>query len=226
VNLLAEYDPIKFDTLPPLDEAEAAFTRHEGSLRTLAKLVSEHGADERVGLALLHRHFALEADERLIEKVDHLNRHSVSTPRRVSFSQEAVPHLFRPVRVDDGYRWYPLEFVDVTSHRPAIGDSTQWLEQKTDLLNDLASSLDHDGALGVFGISLKHGREDIPCDKDEVLVETTDSMRRMLTMRPRKLHAVDGSSTPTNWSADSGQVVMRCTCQRAGDERHGHFETN
>lgn len=226
MTVLENYDPARFDSLPPLDEAEAGFTRHMESLDSLARLVSARDAGDRIGFALLHRHFGLNADERLVERLDHVGCESVSSPRRGPFGLETVPHLFRATRCEDGYRWYPLEFVDASESRASFDESLTWLDQQADLLDELARSLDRDGAIDVFGISLSHGREEIPCDSDEVLVEDTDCARRVLTMRPRKLDDLQGTSTPTNWSADDGKVVMRCTCQRAGDDRHGHFETN
>jgi hypothetical protein len=167
----------------------------------------------------------LNAGERLVEVVDLERRAAVGRPATEAEAVDVVPHLFRAVREEDGYRWHPLEFVAVGDASTQAVSAQRWLAADADLLEEIAAFLDRQGAMNVFGLSLDHGREEIECADDEVLLEETDEVSRTLTMRPCRTDLI-GKGTPTNWSVKDGQVRMRCTCQRAGDDRHGHFETN
>ena len=127
------------------------------------------------------------------------SRRSISTPGirsvgRVLPTQSAWPpsSSFRAVRTDSGYEWRPLEFVDC-SDDPDAAATAGWFTKQSQLLNELAYALDQEGALDAIGVSLTHGREEIPCEPDEVLVEDTDELTRTLTMRPRKLDSLKGS---------------------------------
>jgi hypothetical protein len=222
-----EYDSTLFDSLPSFDAAQESLIHFESKLDRFGKVVSRHDGDDRVGLALLHRHFELRADEVLVEEVIPEQRISIGKPRPAVAAGAVTPHLFRATRDGDGYRWHPLEYVDV-SEAPDMAESLAWFSRQSELLHEVAETLDREGALQSFGLSLRHGREEIPCADDEVLVESTDEASRTLTMRPRKLDGLQGTTTPTNWSVQDGKVVLRCTCQvDASTKKHvGHFETN
>ena len=227
VTAIAKYDPQLFDELPSLDEAERSLGTLPNTLSGVAGILSARGVEARIGLGLLHRHFRLDDSERLVEVVDLEERTAVGQPQlAIDAASSSVPHLFRAVQDGDCYRWHPLEYVQVGQASARALAAQTWLAAQTELLNEIAAYLDQEGALDVFGVSLEHGREEIDCAEDEVLLEETSVAARRLTMRPYSLNGLQGRATPTNWSVSDGQVKMRCTCQRAGDERHGHFETN
>jgi len=167
----------------------------------------------------------MDSGEVLVETVDPSRRVAVGSPRRRADAGDVRPHLFRATRYEGGYRWSPLEFVDV-SGGPEATDAYEWLREQGALLDELARTADAAGALGVFGMSLSHGREDIPCSTGEVLVEETDEIRRILTIRPRATDELSGTTTPTSWGVHNGAVQLRCTCQRDQSGSHQHFETN
>lgn len=226
MSQLGTYDPSFFESLPSFVIAQGNLSWAEPHLASSAQVISDHGGDDRVGLALLHRHFSLERDELLVETVFPEARLSIGRPEKDPSPGDVVPHTFRAVRDGETWSWHPLEFVAAGRTCSASERTVSWLDQHDELLSHLADTLSAAGLLDVFGLTVNHGREDIECAEGEVLVESTDEQRRVLRMEPRSLSDVVGVTTPTNWSVRDGEVRMRCTCQRDQSGSHQHFETN
>jgi hypothetical protein len=136
-----------------------------------------------------------------------------------------MPHLFRATREQGEYVWRPLEYVEASASREAFATTLGWFAGEEKLLEGVAETLDREGALDAFGLAVSHGREEIPCHEGEVLVEETDEATRTLVMRPYDLHELAGTTTPTLWSTDDGQVRMTCRCMKdqSGSHIHGHI---
>jgi hypothetical protein len=91
---VAAYEPLLFAELPSFEEAQLNLARLEEKLETFGNVVSSHDGDDRIGLALLHKHFDLEPDELLVERVVADERVSIGQPRIVDVSEEvAAPSL-------------------------------------------------------------------------------------------------------------------------------------
>src|SRR2546423_1746364 len=150
------YSPDVFQELPTFQAAQESLQELESQITPLAELVSEHGGDAHVGIALLHRHFSLHADEVLVEEVMPKKRLSIGRPR-TNGSCAMTPHLFRAIRHEGHYAWYPLEFVRIAPSTRGSADSYAWFKAQSELLDALATALESAGALDVFGLSLSHG---------------------------------------------------------------------
>src|SRR5438876_12184253 len=98
------FDPRTFNTLPSLNEAKKKLEMNQHALEQLGSVISKHGLQADVGIALLHRHVEMQSDERLVEFVDPTARRSEVRP----CGQDTIgmPHLFGLQNGD----WYPVEF--------------------------------------------------------------------------------------------------------------------
>jgi hypothetical protein len=225
MTAVLDYDPTMFETLPSFEEAQHNLAQIEAKLPAIAQEISQYDSDGRIGLALLHRHFTIARNEILVERVIPEERVTQGTPQ-LAGEVEVVPHLFRATCSGRGFDWHPVEFVELAEASSDASATWAWFRANGDMLNAVAAALEEEGALDAIGLSLSHGREEIACEADEVMVEETDEATRTLTMRPRRLDDICGISTPTNWGVVDGGVRMRCTCILDSDRRHGHFETN
>lgn len=64
------YDPAVFDTLSPINVAGARIRNIEGEqlIKTAFRdLITKHGINNNIGVALVHRHFTLKPDEIMVE---------------------------------------------------------------------------------------------------------------------------------------------------------------
>src|SRR5712671_2883439 len=59
---------------PDLDEVEPRSASDDVCIAAMKQVLKEHGALDRFGIMLIHGHFDMAEDERLIETVDAVNR--------------------------------------------------------------------------------------------------------------------------------------------------------
>ena len=217
-----------FDTLPDFGMAQGNLSAHGRKLDAFGRLLNRHGATEEVGLALLHRHFDLSPEEILVETVSVFGAESIGAPQHRKGVGKVIPHLFRAVFDETSGEciWYPLEFCNAESDDGTLAARYAKFAASDHLLNEIAQALWAEDAIDAIGLSLFHGREEIRCDPDEILTESTDYVKRILVMRPRKVPPDGELSTPTLWRFDSQRVCLVCTCiPDSRDGPHPHYET-
>lgn len=224
---LQEYAPNHFNDLPTFRQAQENLKQLQPKLDKIGRVLHKHGCADEIGIALLHRHFDLADDEVLVEKVEPAQGQSVGAPRNRDTSGKILPHLFRAVVSDNDSAcvWFPVEFADVEDDDGSLAERYARFQANAPLLNDVAQTLRDEGAIGAIGLSLFHGREEINCSSNEILVESTDDVRRVLVMRPGSIGVDDKTSTPTLWRFDGKKVLMACTCQNS-PQGHNHYESN
>lgn len=227
MSTVSSYSPDNFNSLPNFNHAQENLDVLRDKLDIFGRALHKHGFSDDVGLALLHRHFDLAPDEILVESVIPSKSESIGSPRVVDGSARVLAHLFRAVfdPSSGDYVWYPTEFIDTRDDHSGLADRYVRFGAHTALLKDMADTLRAEGALDAIGLSLFHGREDVSCAEDEVLIESTDDAKRTLVMQTGKAAAVGATSTPTLWRFDGERVLMACTCQKNANG-HGHYETN
>jgi hypothetical protein len=80
MNATIEMTPVQWSKLLPFDEVEPV---NEGDLECLSEvreILKKHGKRDRFGVALLHKHFELEAGEVLVETTDEVARVQMIKP--------------------------------------------------------------------------------------------------------------------------------------------------
>jgi len=225
---VSAYAPELFESLPTFNQAKQNLSIHQSKLEKFGRVLHAYNLSDQLGLALLHRHFDLSPDERLVEKIDVARGESVGTPRRTDASCAILPHLFRAaINENDGTSvWFPLEFADITDDDGTMTRRYAEFAGNTEFLNEFAKVLHEEEATDVIGLAIFHGREDISCKTDEVLNESTDEIHRTLIMRPSKAAEIGVTSTPTLWRFDGNKILMSCTCPTDPDGDHAHRESN
>lgn len=106
---------------------------------------------------------------------------------------------------------------------PDVDQVKQISESDTECLRDVRDVLAKHGALDRFGVSLLHSH--FPIAPDEMLMETTDEVSRVQTIRP--VNIADGLNVPgqtmmiTQLKLCEGDVVatIGCGCLR---DKNGH----
>jgi hypothetical protein len=81
--------------LPHLDDVRPLDATDGACLAYLHAVLARHGKEERFGVGLLHRHFDLAIDERLVETMDEVTRTLTTRPVNVHELPEARPSTWQ-----------------------------------------------------------------------------------------------------------------------------------
>lgn len=87
--------PMQWNDLPDVAEVEPLSERDEPVLREIREVLLKHGAIDRFGLTLLHKHFELQGSEELVEEVDVERRTLVSRPMAKHEGGRAIDTAWR-----------------------------------------------------------------------------------------------------------------------------------
>ena len=81
--------------LPHLHEVRSLDTTDAACLADVRAVLARHGKDERFGVNLLHRHFAIGEDERLVEVIDEESRTLTARPMKADELPGAMPSAWQ-----------------------------------------------------------------------------------------------------------------------------------
>jgi hypothetical protein len=217
------YHPDVFDRLNLFRTAKALLSRNKAYITNLGDVFVNHQMHNIFGVSLLHKHFDLHYDEILVRTIDVRRRVAYSRP--ASRHTEAVPYLWRALRGPDGrLRFAPLEFVRSADVR---GFHVVDLTQHASFLTAVAGALAERDLLDVFGISTMNIRK-ISLGPDELMVETTDSEKRRLTITPvHRSEIATTEVTETFWTFSPGVLVdiggiLKCTWEHCTGHCQSH----
>lgn len=220
---ITTYDSKAFHRLAGLADAdERRRSAAPDALLKLGAVLAAYGYADDVALALLHRHFSLDAGSCLREIVG--PRSTITKSVTVDdLGKGDVPHLFAA----ETDAWMPLEYARVPEdHLVRVQRVVARLREDAAFHADFRIALSDVGLLGVIGITVLHGREDL-VGPFEALLETTDRGGRISTLTPVATSDLNRLTNlyETVWLSDGKTCRMACTCQNY-DGQHSHFETN
>ena len=173
------YDPGVFAGLPKFHEAKTLLKERYNHIGHIGHPFVKHQVQDSFGLNLLHKHFDMSNDELLYRSFNDTETVATMQPMSVMLAEDAVPYLWRATRAGGTWRFVPLEFVrrsDVVRGTPTNLDGQQ------EFLSDFADRLAEFGVVDLFGLATLNIFR-IPIGHDDLLVETTDTVQRKLTVR-------------------------------------------
>ncbi|QFS51535.1 hypothetical protein [Nostoc sphaeroides] len=116
--MLTTYEPSIFDGLNKFPVARQCLEKHKDALREAGAVICKHGLQQKVGLALLHKHFDLLPHERLIENIEDSK---VYINPIIGVDDAAIlPYLWKLnyTNVTQNSSWFPLEFQYKSAAQP------------------------------------------------------------------------------------------------------------
>ncbi|KAJ2896792.1 hypothetical protein MKZ38_005238 [Zalerion maritima] len=155
----ASYNHQVFNSLPYLKDAVARYEEANNPIEIigaeLGELFTKHGVEGTLSLALLHRHFEMAPDERLVEHGD------MSVPWQVNDQIEDLPVkapsgklVGRTFKLMDG-TVVPVEFGFNPSHGPA---PYRPLPDAPEFYRELSAILERDGLSDIIGLATISGK--------------------------------------------------------------------
>jgi hypothetical protein len=206
------YDRRAYEELYQFHNAKKLLSLNRHNIEHLGHLIVKHNVHEQFGVCLLHKHFDLFNDERLVRAINLREKTVTITPS--NRKEGVVPYLWKTGFGPSGV-WYlnPLEFVVEGQGR----HSTKIDFQKyADFLHEFSQHLAELRLSNVFGLATMNILS-IPCNEDELRVETTDSDKRLLTVRVESRGSLDIEElTETFWTFLPNDIieingVLKCT---------------
>ena len=209
--MVHNYTPQVFDKLLVWPSARQNIEQAEKHLSALGRVICKYGLQDYLGLALLHKHFDLHGDERLIERFD--KNQTQIKPRMVKDHTAIIPYLWKT----DGADWYPLEFCLSHQIPAAVVELSRNITTHKDLLSQLAVYLNRLNLTDVCGLTLLH-RQAIRLRPCQLLVETTHSPARTLIWAAHDEHEfAEQDLFPTTWQFHSnGSDISVNFCGHCG----------
>ena len=209
--MLTAYKPEVFNGLEDFFAVRDQLELVKHNLTELGAVIRSYGLQKQVGICLLHKHFDLSANERLVEEFEGNNSYIKPTTEY----SDAIPYMWKveQSQASGEWVWFPLEFVRNTEQVAAAVERSEAALNNQEFLNAIAAKLFELGIANIFGISILH-RDAIKIAEGEILVENTDDEGRFLKFSSVPRPEVDPATlTQTLWqfpTVESFEVAGLC----------------
>ena len=173
-TIVSRYTTAAFNSLPDFEINKQRANEKVELMNEFGIVLRKHKVERFLGIALVHKHFPLETNERVVEEVR--SEASYIQPRIVADETIITPYLWC-VSANGGAKitWTPMEFVLSSSLVPSVRSFASELPSRFELLNELGEVLILNDAQDIFGLALLH-RQRIQLDQSkQVLLETGGS---------------------------------------------------
>ena len=204
MEMIKDYMPQVFDNLNQFHVAKIYSEENKRLLPQLGKVICKYNLEQKVGVALLHKHFNLMPGERLVEQFtdDTVNIAPISNPD----DNAIIPYMWKfdsdnPLKQS----WFPLEFQYQSKTTVDKFNIAKIIEAETEFLQEMAVKLQELNLENVFAISVLH-REAIALKEGQIRLETTNHTERLLTIAAVDRDSIEAQNiTETLWyfTADS-----------------------
>jgi hypothetical protein len=216
--LLQPYSSSAFNTLPSLHDANAEFKeRNAAELMNsiLAGIFIKHNVEGRLGVQLLHRHFSLRSDERLVDVGN------ASVPWS-NVGSEALDSCIIPASwAFEGDSYHPYEFKFIPPNQAGGSQELKELTIQEPFLVEFNEALKAHHLQGILGIralkgdckkpelEITNGRSNITFEYDSDAAEEDKAIEASWVF--------DGSGTPT--------TLGRCSsyCSPCSGDNHNQY---
>lgn len=178
-SMLSSYTPNVFSGLSDFCAARKYIEPSRQVLPTLGKIIRAHGLEESVGISLLHKHFEITPDERLVKTC--YTRGSSMEPREAR--ADFVPYSWKAGRDKESGRlcFFPTEFLADEKRNRASLQLAGRLQASKDFLSDIGTKLCELDMEDIFGVASLPG-SDIEVGSGQILLEETDEVNRAITV--------------------------------------------
>lgn len=210
-KVIENYSSLAFANLHEFDIAKKLMQGKEEDITNLGEIIKKHDMGKIVGVSLLHKHFNLFEDEKLVRKYQ-----SKKFKIAPEFGNEKItPYAFAfaKTKKDQQVTLYPVEFIELMESTEVYKENLNKLNEKHDFSREFKNYLLERNIQEIFGISFLPYHL-IKLNNDEMLLETHDDAstdERALKIEPVQSSSGNvGVTTKTLWDLESGQGNMNC----------------
>lgn len=195
------YDPEVFNALPDFFVAREELSAAEEQINELGDIICSYGLHQVIGLCLLHKHFDISADERLVRRYKDDSFARMTAERGIE--DELYPYLWCLSEGGLGFGFYPVEFCIYANQIDQKRAKAHFmhLNRNKDFFAVIGREMITKNLERRFGLSGLHARSCFRLKAEETLLELTDEQRRILTLERQTEDYVKklGDTTKTLW---------------------------
>src|SRR5262245_36910574 len=149
----ATYDVRVFQGLNTEHDAVKSLARQRACLTELGATICAHQLHELIGVSLLHRHFDLQPNERLVR--EWRGSSFCTEPQTWDRREHLTPYLWKlEADCSTRWKWYPLEFVSESGAGRHVDAQGRLLMRHRQFLSAFSRSLVEMSATDTFGIAI------------------------------------------------------------------------
>ena len=219
---LAPFSKQVWDGLLPFPEARRRARERLDALEEFGSIICRHGLQDVVGLALIHKHFKLAPDERLVEVFEDGGFRIVP-----SADQDVTPYLWKVEKDPQGeWQWFPIEFVKTVNAPTNAVELAARVGECPAFLAELSEAFVRLGVKDIFGLNTLH-RDAVEAAPSELLIETNDEANRTLEVTAYPESVGTEEISPTYWrvALEPASAVELTALQRLEVESAGAPES-
>lgn len=200
-TLILGYDPSIFDELYDFHIARTILQQLGPAVTSLGDIICEYELHEHVAANLLHKHFSLLKGERVVRETNN----GIAYMRPCSYDdnppENVLPYLWQFADGQQGRHFYPLEFAIYSVEDVEIAKTQiELISSNAQFLKEFANRLWQLGLEDIFGIAARSSRLELVLPPGHELLETTDSINRVLTLEAVDEKTLrDADTTETLW---------------------------
>ncbi|AWX21600.1 MULTISPECIES: hypothetical protein [Bacillus] len=216
--MIHSYNSLAYANLHEFEVVREKSTKYNNKLEELGKIIKKHNLENVVGICLLHKHFNIYDEERLVRTfVD--NKFKLK-PEVVNESQ-LIPYMFAFTKIskNESLNMYPVEYLKINTDTESYRENLKQLMDNESFLNEFKNSLLENNLSQVFGLSfLPYKLFDLK--EGEMLLETEDSdlrtensvsdIRNLKIERVPNVERGEGITTKTLWDFSARTGEMNC----------------
>jgi hypothetical protein len=219
---LAPFSKQVWDGLLPFPEARRRARERLDALEEFGSIICRHSLQDVVGLALIHKHFKLAPDERLVEVFEDGGFRIVP-----SADQDVTPYLWKVEKDPQGeWQWFPIEFVKTVDAPTNAVELAARVGECPAFLAELSEAFVRLGVKDIFGLNTLH-RDAVEAAPSELLIETNDEANRTLEVTAYPESVGTEEISPTYWrvALEPASTVELTPLQRLEVESAGTPES-
>lgn len=192
---LSDWEPLNYSNMHDFETAKRLGEASVDHVQALGEIIKDHHMNKVVCVSLLHKHFNLYPDERLLRTM-HENEMIIAPDS----TQQAEPFVwcFAKKSASTPYRLSPVEFLSSACSVHFEEDRRQLAEADAFLQSYLHELLCR-GLTNIFGLSL-NARRLFKLRAHDSLIENDTPHRRRLTLSVTDPSSILNEYTQTNWS--------------------------
>ncbi|MEB9828832.1 hypothetical protein CN936_25455 [Bacillus cereus] len=215
--MLQPYNSLAYANLPEFEMVRKYASNSDVHLNQLGEIIKKFNFKNMVGISLLHKHFNLYQNEKLVR--DFVNNKIFIKPTATSDSPY-VPYMFAFTKTNskEELNLYPIEFVKLTSETKIFEENYRMIQNQETFLQEIKEYLQNNKLENIFGLSFLPYNV-ISLNDNEILIETEDNFNTEGTIdadnRALKIEVLPksakktGNTTKTLWDYERN-TGMNC----------------
>jgi len=223
---IVDYSHEVFTSLSDFQNAKNYSKISRDIIIQLGDIICKYKLHNKIGLCLLHKHFDINKNERLIRKVN--NNIALTTPC-FSSNKKMVCFMWKieEGNNDQAKTIYPLEFIELSGDsklEKKIAKINKIIYSKTGFLAEFSNSLIQLELTNAFGFSILN-KCFLTKHNDETFLETTNEEIKLLNLKPAKRSLISQEMIQTQWSFEPHKQFndTGCShCSHCGHTNCGH----